>query len=569
MTDEPVPTVAADPRRRGGSARALVAGTAAAVLITGLVAVAVGRGDGGDPRPLPLLSAVGGDGAEARAAADAMRVAPIEYTLAGELPDLGAAAPVWRVRSPMAAAEAARRVASALGLAGDVREQDGVATLTAGEIEVSVYDNGGGLYVSAYRLPDAAARSGGSEGVGTSASAVPAPDGPVSSDDPLPPVTIEPMPIAPPPPPQAPANLPSAAEAERIARDLLAAIGVDGDLTAEVTDSSSYGVAVACAEGSDCPPVPDPVVLSRSVTLRSTIDGRAVTGLDWYVEVGDEGVVQSAGGTWARLERVGDYPLRPVADVYDDLVSGKGFGGDVVAMADGAGGAAEGAPEITDAPVSFPAPEPMRVTVSGATLGSMLVPAFEDGADAGYVVPSYRFEGTFENGDQWSAEMLALDPAFVSTPDTTVPGPEPVPGEEPPAEPPVEPGPDTSAVPTTSTPPGEPVAVLEPVTPAEDGDLVLYVSNQSFEVDPVDLEVTIDGATAVDQEFLVGSQHTWVPFGFDLPDGSHRVFVASTKGDAKGEIEIATVGAKQYLVVEYWAPGHIAIRASDTRPVFM
>lgn len=573
MADEPVPTVAADPRRRGGSARALVAGTAAAVLITGLVAVAVGRGDGGDasPRPLPLLSAAGGD-AQARAVADAMLVAPIEYTLAGELPDLGAAAPVWRVRSPMAASEAARRVAGALGLAGDVRERDGAATLTAGEIEVSVYDDGGGLYVSAYRQPDAADRSGGSGGGRTSAPAGPAPDAPVSSDDPLPPVTIEPVPIpiAPPPPPEVPANLPSAAEAERIARDLLAAIGVDGDLTAEVTDSSSYGVAVDCAEGGDCPPVPDPVVLSRSVTLRSTIDGHAVTGLDWYVEVGDGGVVQSVGGTWARLEPVGDYPLRSVADVYGDLASGKGFG-DVVAMADGAAGAAEVAPGVTDAPASpepLPAPEPTRVTVTGAALGAMLVPAFEDGASAGYVVPSYRFAGTFASGDQWSAEVLALDPAFVSPPETTAPVPEPVPGEDPPAEPPVGPGPDPGGGPTVSTPPGEPATVLEPVTPAEDGDLVLYVSNQSFEVDPVDLEVTIDGATALDQEFLVGSQHTWVPFGFDLPDGPHRVLVASTKGDAKAEIEVATAGAKQYLVVEYWAPGRITVRASDTRPAF-
>jgi len=47
--------------------------------------------------------------------------------------------------------------------------------------------------------------------------------------------------------------------------------------------------------------------------------------------------------------------------------------------------------------------------------------------------------------------------------------------------------------------------------PAEgEPDLVLLVSNQSFDDPAATLTLTIDGQTVVDQEFDVEGQHTWV-----------------------------------------------------------
>ncbi len=43
-------------------------------------------------------------------------------------------------------------------------------------------------------------------------------------------------------------------------------------------------------------------------------------------------------------------------------------------------------------------------------------------------------------------------------------------------------------------------------------DLVLYVSNQSFDDEKVGLRVAVDGVTVVDGEFHVEDQHNWFSF---------------------------------------------------------
>ena len=45
-------------------------------------------------------------------------------------------------------------------------------------------------------------------------------------------------------------------------------------------------------------------------------------------------------------------------------------------------------------------------------------------------------------------------------------------------------------------------------------NLTLYISNQSFAIDPVDIKVNIDGKPAVRGDFEVGSQHSWHEFRF-------------------------------------------------------
>jgi len=46
----------------------------------------------------------------------------------------------------------------------------------------------------------------------------------------------------------------------------------------------------------------------------------------------------------------------------------------------------------------------------------------------------------------------------------------------------------------------------------DDADLLLYVSNQSFEDENVRLKLDVDGVTVVDGEFRVEGQHHWIRF---------------------------------------------------------
>ncbi|MEX1230464.1 MAG: hypothetical protein WEB58_09495 [Planctomycetaceae bacterium] len=65
------------------------------------------------------------------------------------------------------------------------------------------------------------------------------------------------------------------------------------------------------------------------------------------------------------------------------------------------------------------------------------------------------------------------------------------------------------------------------------GNFMLYVSNQSFEINPVDVRVTIDGELVVSDDFRVGTQHTFVPFTLSLSEERHQVHIWSEKGDAE------------------------------------
>jgi hypothetical protein len=67
-------------------------------------------------------------------------------------------------------------------------------------------------------------------------------------------------------------------------------------------------------------------------------------------------------------------------------------------------------------------------------------------------------------------------------------------------------------------------------TPGMPGNFTLTVSNQSFDIDPVDILVKIDGITVIDDEFLVKQQHNYHRFEFILKPGIHTIFAESIKG---------------------------------------
>lgn len=90
--------------------------------------------------------------------------------------------------------------------------------------------------------------------------------------------------------------------------------------------------------------------------------------------------------------------------------------------------------------------------------------------------------------------------------------------------------------------------------PAEP-NFVLYVSNQSFELDPVDIEVTLDGELAVEGDFLVEGQHSWHMFKFKLRPGPRTLRVASEVGDTRLTETIEIAGATRYAVINFWYYG--------------
>jgi hypothetical protein len=105
----------------------------------------------------------------------------------------------------------------------------------------------------------------------------------------------------------------------------------------------------------------------------------------------------------------------------------------------------------------------------------------------------------------------------------------------------------------------------------------LYVSNQSFDIDPVDIEVRLDGRLAVTGDFDVGSQHSFFDFDFHLEPGSH---VITARGDG-GDIDLEqtfTLGADRKwgtLFFWYYGPDHyeptprsLDFDLYDTAPAF-
>lgn len=91
----------------------------------------------------------------------------------------------------------------------------------------------------------------------------------------------------------------------------------------------------------------------------------------------------------------------------------------------------------------------------------------------------------------------------------------------------------------------QPPAVL-----AGDANLTLYVSNQSFDIDPVDIQIEIDGKLAVSGDFLVEGQHSWHQFPFALPPGEHQLRLSSSQGPER--TASITIDDPRYAVINFW-----------------
>lgn len=104
----------------------------------------------------------------------------------------------------------------------------------------------------------------------------------------------------------------------------------------------------------------------------------------------------------------------------------------------------------------------------------------------------------------------------------------------------------------------------------------LLISNQSFDLDAVDIAVRIDGRRAVAGTFHVEGQHTWVPFDFGLTPGQHTLEVASSDTSAT-LTERFVVGQRNWGVLSFWyypvgspepTPEMFSFALHDEQPLF-
>jgi len=83
------------------------------------------------------------------------------------------------------------------------------------------------------------------------------------------------------------------------------------------------------------------------------------------------------------------------------------------------------------------------------------------------------------------------------------------------------------------------------------GNIVLYISNQSFAITPVDIRIEIDKKPVVHTYFHVGNQHNWTTYKLHLKPGKHQLDVYSEKGDTSLSKAFEVLG-KHWVVVDYW-----------------
>jgi hypothetical protein len=158
--------------------------------------------------------------------------------------------------------------------------------------------------------------------------------------------------------------------------------------------------------------------------------------------------------------------------------------------------------------------------------------------------------GVWRHGSADLCQSLFLPEGYV--PPTTVPV---VTSAPPPPQPPV------TTAPLDGTIPGQVNLTVEPHRPGDpfpsiapdDQVLVLMVSNQSFEDDPIALWMGIDGIQFAADRYVVGSQHTVTTYLVrGLPAGRHELTVETDTGVSHTARITVNDGAPRWAYVTYW-----------------
>jgi hypothetical protein len=90
------------------------------------------------------------------------------------------------------------------------------------------------------------------------------------------------------------------------------------------------------------------------------------------------------------------------------------------------------------------------------------------------------------------------------------------------------------------------------VVEEKQANLVLYVSNQSFDDEEVRLTIEVDDITVVDGDFHVEDQHNWIKFALRMSPGTHNVTAEADSGAALSEAFQLPVDQARFAVIDYW-----------------
>ena len=394
----------------------MVAAVVTVALVTGGVLVARG-GAGREPAVLPALdlsatgqtgaATSGADGATAAKQAPAAGARPgIEpapapggvaparpsdpgdarlwpretYKLAGPLPDLPDRARAWKLGSGVDAGRVAA-LAAALGLNGQPKEAANGWTVRDGRRALVVNRLAGVPWSFGANILGCIPRAGGPYQPGAGIQCLD-PDAAVAS------------PVAP-ARPLRPRDLPSRAEAERVARDLAARAGLDlNGATVRVTDGFA----------------------SRTVAITPAVGGQPTSGFAWTVSVGAKGTVQHASGWLATPEAADTYPLIGVQEGFERLKKAGPIGPRTPAEVP----AIERVPCPASANIPCTAGTlPARVaTVTGVRLGLQRAPALAAAGGArpavAYLLPAYLFD--LEGGWSPVRAVIAVPDRYLTRP---------------------------------------------------------------------------------------------------------------------------------------------------------
>jgi hypothetical protein len=278
----------------------------------------------------------------------------VTYRLRGPLPNLPGEARAWKLEDGADAGRVAA-LAAALGLRGQPQREANGWTLRDGRRALVVHQLAGAPFTYGVGvLSPCPPRTGGGPyrpGAGGCLD----PDAAVSSQ-----VT--------PARPLRPRDLPSPAEAERVARDLAARAGLELD-GAEVEVTRGYA--------------------TRTVTIAPAVGGQPTSGFAWRVDVGAKGAVQHASGWLATPAPADTYPLTGVQQGFEQLKKSGPFG--PITQAEAPAIELDPCPAGKDACTT----RPRVATVTGVRLGLLLAPAVatEDRpAKVAYLLPAYLFD---------------------------------------------------------------------------------------------------------------------------------------------------------------------------------
>jgi hypothetical protein len=297
------------------------------------------QGSASEERDLPALPLI----REGATAAEVFAPEEVSYELADSLPALGGAGKVWRLTTPPLDDTRLVEVAAVLGIGGTVIERDDQRFVESTDGSIGVYDSLG-RWEANYQ-----------NGQGS----------------------IRPPQTGGPPP-----NIPDDSAAEQIAGDFLEGLGVDIEGW-----EAHVGAGGTTIEQT-------PQVFSRGAQFEPVFDGVPMSQLGWNLQIGEGGTVAFALGTFAEWEDVGEYPLRTVAEAYDNLVAGTALMPD----RSGVGG------------ISVE-----NVVVTGADLSLGIFAAEENGERVGYLVPTYAFRIEVPGEDDvLTFEVVAVDSAHIA-----------------------------------------------------------------------------------------------------------------------------------------------------------